>query len=124
MTQRSTLEIARHIYKSQGLSKFYSGAPVVALSCLPANALFFSVFEFSHAYFNVTRNELKPHLAALVGALACLGHDLFNTPADVVKQRMQIAGKGVSLYSVMRDILINEGPAAFYRSLPITMVPI
>lgn len=95
---------------------------MVALGCIPAHALFFSIYEVSHSYLNVTQNELNPHLAACVGIFATIGHDLVNTPADVIKQRMQLLENNSKFFNVARDIMKTEGLIALFRSLPITLV--
>ena len=40
----SIFNIMRKIYKSGGLSNFYSGSSIVLMGCAPAHAIFFSVY--------------------------------------------------------------------------------
>jgi hypothetical protein len=40
----SLFQIIRNIYKSGGLSNFYSGSSVLAMGCIPAHAIYFSIY--------------------------------------------------------------------------------
>lgn len=51
---------------------------------------------------------------------ATLAHDSIMTPADVLKQRLQLSGYNNGLFCATR-IAQQEGLMAFYRSLPITL---
>ena len=41
----STLKIIRKIYQAGGLSNFYSGSSAVVAGCIPAHAIYFSIYE-------------------------------------------------------------------------------
>ena len=83
------LSIMKKIYTSGGLTNFYSGSSVVASGCIPAHAIFFSVYEGSMNYFkcNPETDVLK---FAMVGAMSSMFHDLIMTPTETLKQRMQL----------------------------------
>ena len=57
---------------------------------------------------------------SLTGAAATIAHDLFITPADVLKQRMQL-DRRKSVWQTLRKLLKNEGFRQLYRSYPITV---
>lgn len=38
-------QIIRNIYSAGGLSNFYSGSSVLAMGCVPAHAIYFSIYE-------------------------------------------------------------------------------
>lgn len=59
--------------------------------------------------------------AGLTGAFATFFHDLILTPADMIKQRIQLSGSNKCL-ECAKTIFKNEGLVSFYRSLPITLV--
>merc|ERR1712224_867842 len=63
---------------------------------------------------------MGPIRAATCGALGTVAHDCILTPADVVKQRMQLGGYVGSLDCVA-SLWRREGPGSFYRSLPVTL---
>ncbi len=59
---------------------------------------------------------------AFIGALSSMFHDLIMTPAEALKQRLQLARSDnatVKVTAVTKKILATEGLIAFYRSFPI-----
>ena len=38
-------QIIKNIYSAGGLSNFYSGSSVLAMGCVPAHAIYFSIYE-------------------------------------------------------------------------------
>jgi len=50
---------------------------------------------------------------ALVGATATLFHDMFLTPSDMAKQRMQL-NKHLSFMKLVRTIYKTEGLSAMF----------
>lgn len=62
-----------------------------------------------------------PIQAAACGALAAISHDMFLTPFDVVKQRMQL-GYYKNVIHCVRTILKTEGIGALYMSFPTTLM--
>ena len=59
--------------------------------------------------------------AAISGATAAFSHDIFMTPLDTVKQRMQLGYYKNNLHC-MSTIFKEEGISAFYRSFPTTVL--
>lgn len=41
----SLFQIIKNIYKAGGLPNFYSGSSVLAMGCIPAHAIYFSIYE-------------------------------------------------------------------------------
>lgn len=41
----SLFQIMKNIYNTGGLSNFYSGSSVLAMGCIPAHAIYFSIYE-------------------------------------------------------------------------------
>ena len=62
-----------------------------------------------------------PLQAAGCGASAAFAHDMFMTPFDTVKQRMQL-GYYKNVYHCIRTVAAKEGIRAFYLSLPTTLL--
>jgi len=61
-----------------------------------------------------------PFRAGLCGATAAMSHDLFLTPFDTIKQRMQL-GYYTSTTQCLRTIVRTEGLSALYLSFPTTL---
>lgn len=38
-------QIVKSIYETGGLKNFYSGSSIVAIGCIPAHAIYFSIYE-------------------------------------------------------------------------------
>ena len=94
------------------------------MGCIPAHALYFSSYEAVKALFLSNPSEtqnLGPLGSAVAGATAAFCHDLVMTPADTVKQRLQLGHYNGTLNAV-QSILKTEGPAGLYRSFPITLL--
>ena len=49
---RNFYETTRFLYKSEGLLNMYKGISVLASGCMPAHALYFSVYELGKKYFD------------------------------------------------------------------------
>lgn len=62
----------------------------------------------------------RPLQAAGCGATAAFAHDMFMTPFDTVKQRMQL-GYYKNVVDCMKTVAAKEGVRAFYLSLPTTL---
>lgn len=92
-------------------SNLFRGSNVIVAGCVPAHVLYFTVYEKIKRAGNV----------ALSGASATLCHDLVLTPADVVKQRLQL-GCYRSSCDCFFNILRQEGVRALFRSLHITLL--
>lgn len=63
----------------------------------------------------------RPIEAAGCGATAAFAHDVFMTPFDTVKQRMQL-GYYRSMTHCVQSVIAKEGIRAFYLSMPTTLV--
>ena len=47
-------EIIRNIYNHGGISNFYSGSSVLAMGCIPAHAIYFSIYEYAKANIEIS----------------------------------------------------------------------
>lgn len=86
-----------------------------------AHAAYFSVFESTKVIFGADKAGHHPARAAICGSLAALSHDMFMTPFDLVKQRMQL-GFYKSVIDCVRTIVRTEGVRALYVSMPTTLM--
>ena len=72
-------QIVRSIYETGGLKNFYSGSSILFAGCIPAHAMFFSIYEQAKSILNCDHDD-KTHRFAIVGVIATLFHDLIITP--------------------------------------------
>lgn len=106
-----------------GALRLWRGVGAVTAACVPAHALYFGTFEAVRGATRRHRPEVNDVLTnGLAGTMAAVGHDLVMTPADVVKQRMQL-GLHTSLLECFGSLARSPGGpwTALYRSLPTTL---
>ena len=118
-SRHSISQIMLAIYEAGGYANFYSGSSALALGCVPAHAVYFSIYEYSRRVLRCDENHYK---YALVGMASSLFHDLAMTPAEALKQRLQLySSQGSRLHGleVAKKMLKTEGIVSFYRSFPI-----
>jgi len=121
-TSSSILRNLVHIVREEGVIRLVSGVQTMGLAAGPAHALYFACYEqLKHDLTPVASNyglhETVVH--GVAGATATLFHDAVMTPAEVVKQRMQMCCspyKGA--LNCARTVYKQEGLRAFYRSYP------
>jgi len=109
-----------HIVKTEGVFRPIQGVTPMALGAGPAHAVYFACYEHIKKILTpMSRNSKVPESAvhAFAGASATLLHDGVMTPAEVVKQRMQMCcSPHKSALSCAGTVYRTEGLGAFYRS--------
>ena len=138
---RSVPRALRGILRREGARGLYSGVGAVAAGAGPAHALYFASYEAAKEAFvkfgggesegeggggesNGGENSAAATAtaAAAAGAVATLASDALMTPADVVKQRLQVAGSPYrGVVDCVRTVVATEGVGAFFRSLRTTV---
>jgi solute carrier family 25 (mitochondrial iron transporter), member 28/37 len=121
MNPSKTLQCAKGIVDKEGLLRLWRGVTATFAGCIPAHAAYFSIFETMKRFTGADGNGHFPLEAALCGAGATLAHDLFMTPFDTVKQRMQL-GYYESVIHCTSSVIKTEGLRALYISLPATLL--
>ena len=121
MSPFQTWNCAERIVRKDGPLRLWRGVSTMFAGCVPAHAVYFSVFEFIKGFVGADRDGHHPIGAAFSGASAAFGHDLIMTPFDTVKQRMQL-GHYRSIGHGFRAIVNAEGLGALYVSLPTTLL--
>jgi solute carrier family 25 iron transporter 28/37 len=113
-------EVLREIIGDQGVRGFMRGVSAIAVGTIPAHVALFTSYEFTKKTLLEGR-EHDPLRAAACGATSTFCHDLFLTPMDVVKQRMQL-GNFSTVRHCFFEITRREGVAALFRSMPTTLI--
>ena len=116
-----TWSCAKRIVKRDGLMRLWRGVSAMFAGCVPAHAVYFSIFEYIKGMVGADRAGHHPIGAAFSGATAAFGHDLIMTPFDTVKQRMQL-GHYRGIGNCFRTVAATEGLGALYVSLPTTLL--
>jgi solute carrier family 25 iron transporter 28/37 len=109
-----------YIVKDEGLFRPIQGVQAMALGAGPAHAMYFTCYEYLKENLTpYTVNSYVPEslVHAVAGASATVLHDGIMTPAEVVKQRMQMCCSPYkSSLTCAKTIFATEGLGAFYRS--------
>jgi len=107
----------RSIVSTEGLRSLWRGMPVVMCWAGPAHAAYFTAYEVSKSKTGKLLGPANPIGHLMSGAVASLVHDMWMTPIDAVKQRLQ---KAQSQYKSGRHccavMFKEEGIRSFYRS--------
>ncbi|OXA52593.1 mitoferrin-2 isoform X2 [Folsomia candida] len=116
---RGVMNTLTQMVRTEGVFRPVRGMSAVMIGAGPAHALYFSCYER-------IKEILATHTAAAgfnnliygaAGCLATLFHDGIMTPADVVKQRMQMYNSPYkSCWDCVKKTYHTEGAHAFYRS--------
>jgi len=121
---RSVMNTLTQMVRTEGVLRPVRGMSAVMIGAGPAHALYFSCYEriknvlATSASLGGYNNLVYVFpISGAAGCLATLFHDGVMTPADVVKQRMQMYNSPYkSCWDCVRKTYQTEGPRAFYRS--------
>eukprot|EP00096_Caligus_rogercresseyi_P013530 TRINITY_DN6168_c0_g1_i1.p1 TRINITY_DN6168_c0_g1~~TRINITY_DN6168_c0_g1_i1.p1 ORF type:complete len:398 (+),score=96.46 TRINITY_DN6168_c0_g1_i1:136-1194(+) len=117
--RRGILSSLSGMVREEGLIRPFRGFSAMALGSGPAHALYFSSYEQIKTVLGSSNSIGLPSvwIQGIAGVGATICHDSLMSPAEVVKQRMQMCCSKFSSASVaIRSIYHNEGLRAFYRS--------
>lgn len=110
------LDGLRQMVRIEGFTGTLRGIGAVVGGAGPAHSLFFASYEFS-------KRSLRPiigndHVAyAMSGVVATTFHDAVMTPADAVKQRVQMYNSPYrSSWHCLRSVLASDGVGVLYRA--------
>eukprot|EP00088_Acartia_fossae_P026733 TRINITY_DN2752_c0_g1_i1.p1 TRINITY_DN2752_c0_g1~~TRINITY_DN2752_c0_g1_i1.p1 ORF type:complete len:391 (-),score=70.98 TRINITY_DN2752_c0_g1_i1:1766-2938(-) len=119
-------KVARGIYgnvalmvREEGMLRPLRGATVVIAGAGPAHALYFTCYEQAKKLFTYPKLNRLPDWVGhgVAGATATLFHDAIMTPAEAVKQRMQMCcSKHTRWTHCARSMLREEGGRSFFRA--------
>ncbi|WLF79159.1 mitochondrial aspartate-glutamate transporter agc1 [Lodderomyces elongisporus] len=118
---------ASQIVRQLGIKGLYKGASACLLRDVPFSAIYFPTYANLKKYLfgfdpndSTKKHKLSTWQLLVAGALAGAPAAFFTTPADVIKTRLQVAGKKNDIkYKGIVDcglnILKTEGPTAFFK---------
>ena len=107
------------IIKEQGLRGTYQGVTATIMKQGSNQAIRFFVMETLKDWYRDGDNKkpIPKIIVGLMGGFAGACSVFGNTPLDVIKTRMQglEASKYKNTFDCARQIMVNEGPRAFYK---------
>jgi len=108
------------IMKDEGAFRPIQGVQAMAAGAGPAHAMYFACYEYlKETLTPYTKDSYIPEslVHATAGASATVLHDGIMTPAEVIKQRMQMCCSPYkSVFTCANTVYKTEGLGAFYRS--------
>ncbi|XP_072341714.1 mitoferrin-1-like isoform X2 [Scyliorhinus torazame] len=116
---KNVFEGLLRIMHTEGYRRPFRGLNAMVLGAGPAHAMYFSSYEkMKRTLSDASGHDGNSHLAnGVAGGLATLVHDGVMTPAEAVKQRMQMFNSPYrGVWHCVRVVRTVEGPRAFYRS--------
>ncbi|CAN6177629.1 unnamed protein product [Urochloa humidicola] len=125
-TSRTTVMHAiKDIWAKGGMLGFFRGNGLNVVKVAPESAIRFYAYEMLKEYIMKSKGENKSEVGAserlIAGGLAGAVSQTAIYPIDLVKTRLQTysceSGKVPRIGALSRDILMHEGPRAFYRGL-------
>lgn len=119
----SIISAIRSIVAREGVRGLWRGVGVVAIGAGPSHALYFASFETVKHSLGGASEDASAAVSGVAGAVGTVISDAILTPADVVKQRLQLYN---SPYKNMLDcatsIIRTEGFGALYASYRTTLL--
>ena len=118
------IEASKHILKTDGVIGFFRGVTAMAIGAAPAHGLYFATYEVVKNALGANEAGHHPLATSVAGAAATTVSDFFQTPLDVIKQRLQLdtARYNGGVWRCMRRVYAAEGARAFWLSYPTTLV--
>lgn len=105
---------ATKVHADGGLRSFYRGYGFTATMNVPIELLYRSTYDY-----NCRTLGRSPFVA---GFLADTLISVFQVPAEVISQRLQISQRGTSALSIAKSLFKSEGVAGFYRTITIALL--
>ncbi|KAI1721418.1 mitochondrial carrier protein [Ditylenchus destructor] len=116
--------VCRDMYRTGGIRSFMVGMTPTLAREVPGYFFFFGSYETCRYFFtpkDKTKDDIGAVKTAISGGVGGMALWTMIFPADVVKSRMQISGKGTLLGSLM-TIAREEGIRALYKGLTPTII--
>lgn len=122
------LAVYNRMVAEEGFLSLFSAVPVVLAKEIPFAAAKFTVFDLSTTYlynvFPAAKEELNLSLGiSLVGGiLGGIVAAIVSNPADVTISQMKKTKSSMSPFTAGQLVLERDGPAGFFRGLPLRLV--
>lgn len=117
---KGTWSTAYSMVKNEGFTSLYRGLSTVPIGAGASHAIYFTAYETAKLIMspNPERSAAYNVMASsFAGASSALVTDAVRTPADTVKQRLQMENSPYkSVTECIKSIYGKDGVAGFYRS--------
>ncbi|XP_063917913.1 solute carrier family 25 member 44 isoform X2 [Zophobas morio] len=118
-----TVEIAREIFRRDGVSGFYRGYMASLAAYVPNSALWWGFYHFYQDELHAIMPSWVSHLfiQTMAGTLGGFTTTIITNPLDVVRARLQVQ-RLQSMGSAFRDLWAEEGVRMFSKGLSARLI--
>jgi len=117
--------LTRRILREDGLPGLFRGLTATFTREMPGYFFFFLAYEATRQLLTPpgkSKDEIGPLRTVVAGGVAGVTLWTIIFPADVVKSRLQVSGSSTPMVTMLREILVREGPARLYSGLGPTLL--
>jgi len=114
---RNTFDLAKNVYKNEGILGFYRGFILSMITFGPQSMLFWHIFgsaRESLSKYHYIKERQNAHIG-LSAAISSVLTNVFMTPLDTIRARYQLSTKKLSVKDVIKELWSNEGYKGFYK---------
>ena len=113
------------IGKSEGIKGYWKGNVPQVIRILPYSTAMLNSYEFYKKQLTTKETgKLSVPARLASGAAAACTATLVTYPLDIIRLRLSVDPNMKTMSQVVKAILKDEGPGAFYKGLPATCVSI
>jgi hypothetical protein len=105
---------ADRLHAEGGFRSFYRGYSFTAAANVPIELIYRTTYDY-----NCRTLGRSPFVS---GFFADTLISVFQVPAEVITQRLQISKRGTTAFSVIRNLYSSEGIRGFYRTINIALM--
>ncbi|CAG9853829.1 unnamed protein product [Phyllotreta striolata] len=118
-----TVEVAKQIFRTDGIAGFYRGYFASLCSYVPNSALWWGFYHFYQDHLFAIMPSWFSHLLlqSISGTLGGFSTTLLTNPLDVVRARLQVQRIG-SMRCAFRDLWVEEGFRMFTKGLTARLI--
>lgn len=118
--------VARELVRTDGINGLYRGFGISVCMQAPAMATFLTSYDWAKEQIskNTSLADTSPLVHLASGLVAEIISAVFWVPMEVIKQRAQVrrgAMAHASSVAITRDLLVHEGPRAFFKGYGLTL---
>lgn len=117
--------LTRRILREDGVPGLFRGLTATFTREMPGYFFFFLAYEATRQALTPpgkSKDEIGPLRTVVAGGVAGVTLWSIIFPADVVKSRLQVSGSTTPMVTMLRDIVVKEGPARLYSGLGPTLL--
>lgn len=124
---KSTLDVLQKIYAKKGVLGWYHGLLLSVLGTAAQNFSYFYWYTVVRRVYAQLAKKTASHkhltpVELFLGALAAAISQLFTMPIGVITTQQQTDKHHRSLYTLAKEIYVQDGITGFWRGLSVSMV--